>query len=436
MYDTFDKGHGPQHREAVRNFAEELAVKHAPTQRELASAAAQLHDIGISVEREGHALHGKKLIEADPEFQQQFQKKDLRTLLEAIANHGSSGNPKSPVARIVSDADKVAEAGPGHLHRAYEWGKVYEPNLTDDENVVRSLKHIQEKFGPGGAGRRLFYPESEERFTREMGPIFALKDDDIPGIRAVIEAEREKSLQKSAASEDFACLMLHPNAKDTASLQKFFKSFVSAEDVYDNEKHEYGVEDQPHITILFGLHSDSAEKALRHFRGQSPVFCFIKGVSIFEPDGKPYDVVKFDITGGRMQQLHKTITDAEPHTKTFADYHPHLTIAYVKRGTGKKYLGKKTAWDGKRLMGTRMRFSTADCSEKTWMALLGHEKTASDPAEIQADGLPSKGTDKTELPDALPVPPAQKKKALVVPTNKTETNLLQENRSVEELATG
>ena len=29
-----------------------------------------------------------------------------------------------------------------------------------------------------------------------------------------------------------------------------------------------------------------------------------------------------------------------PNTQTFKDYHPHITIAYVKKGEGKKYVQK------------------------------------------------------------------------------------------------
>ncbi len=29
-----------------------------------------------------------------------------------------------------------------------------------------------------------------------------------------------------------------------------------------------------------------------------------------------------------------------PHTTDYPDYHPHTTIAYVKPGEGKKYVGK------------------------------------------------------------------------------------------------
>jgi hypothetical protein len=29
-----------------------------------------------------------------------------------------------------------------------------------------------------------------------------------------------------------------------------------------------------------------------------------------------------------------------PHTTNFPDYHPHSTVAYLKKGTGQKYIDK------------------------------------------------------------------------------------------------
>jgi hypothetical protein len=47
--------------------------------------------------------------------------------------------------------------------------------------------------------------------------------------------------------------------------------------------------------------------------------------------------LKFDIKG---DNLHETNADLQqyPFTSNFPDYHPHMTIAYLKPGTGKRYV--------------------------------------------------------------------------------------------------
>jgi 2'-5' RNA ligase len=60
-----------------------------------------------------------------------------------------------------------------------------------------------------------------------------------------------------------------------------------------------------------------------------------KNITHFEtPD---YDVVKFDVKSKDLVKLNKLLTDSFEFTTDYPDYHPHMTIAYVKKGTGKKY---------------------------------------------------------------------------------------------------
>lgn len=197
MYNTFDKGHSPSHREAVRAFARELAAKYAPKDADLVDMAAALHDVGISVNREKHEEEGRRMLEQDEEIRKQLTKARMKKLLEAVAEHRkSTGRPRSIVARIVSDADKAAEVGPGHVRRAVEWGRVYTPELTEEQNLSRSLAHVQTKFGPDSNELKLFFPESKARLQERMKPVMDISPDDVEAIRRLTEA----SMDKAAAS--------------------------------------------------------------------------------------------------------------------------------------------------------------------------------------------------------------------------------------------
>ena len=53
-----------------------------------------------------------------------------------------------------------------------------------------------------------------------------------------------------------------------------------------------------------------------------------------------YDVVMVEVKSADLKRINKKIADAIPHTSTHQVYVPHATIAYVKSGLGKKYIGR------------------------------------------------------------------------------------------------
>lgn len=116
-------------------------------------------------------------------------------------------------------------------------------------------------------------------------------------------------------------------------------SIIDKDDVYD--KPTFGIEKNPHVTILYGFHnsvkSDEVKKLIERIIDiKKPIEIEITKVSYFEAKGQDYDVVKFDITSPILHKLNKALKEL-PHTSSFPDYHPHMTISYVKKGTAKKY---------------------------------------------------------------------------------------------------
>ena len=47
-------------------------------------------------------------------------------------------------------------------------------------------------------------------------------------------------------------------------------------------------------------------------------------------------MLKFDVEGPELAETNKELKEF-PYTSDYPDYHPHLTIGYLKPGTGKKY---------------------------------------------------------------------------------------------------
>jgi len=100
----------------------------------------------------------------------------------------------------------------------------------------------------------------------------------------------------------------------------------------------FGLEDEPHTTLLYGLHDDVTEDDVRDtISGFDYGTCRITNPSLFENEN--YDVLKFDTSGPNLHETNFELKNY-PHTTSFPNYHPHLTIGYLKPGMGKKYENK------------------------------------------------------------------------------------------------
>jgi len=148
---------------------------------------------------------------------------------------------------------------------------------------------------------------------------------------------RKSKLNESTGNQyEFGCAMLYydfPQMQDLHSL-------IKKEDLYEDETTMYGLETEPHTTLLYGFHPEVDPKSVletckKHEYGNLILWnpsCF---------DNPEYDVLKFDVRyptrGGSF--LHKCNSDLTkyPHTTNFPDYHPHCTIAYIKKGKGQHY---------------------------------------------------------------------------------------------------
>lgn len=156
--------------------------------------------------------------------------------------------------------------------------------------------------------------------------------------------EKESKKQKGEKEEDikkYGCVMMDANIKNW---EDFHLAGIDEDDIYLKPSDDsYGLEENPHITIVYGIHEDEVDPQrmadlIEHH--MKPITMTIKEIGVFE--GDEYDVVKYNIPlTGKLQKLRDTFMQI-PNTQTFPGYNPHMTIAYVKPGTGKKYVRELT----------------------------------------------------------------------------------------------
>jgi hypothetical protein len=122
-------------------------------------------------------------------------------------------------------------------------------------------------------------------------------------------------------------------------------SMIEDEDIYTEDGNSHGLETEPHATLLYGLHSDEIEdNDVLHASTKLGIPSELKlhNASCFNND--KYDVLKFDVDDDHLHRINGELTKL-PHTTDYPDYHPHSTIAYLKKGSGEKYTNKlKDAW--------------------------------------------------------------------------------------------
>lgn len=120
----------------------------------------------------------------------------------------------------------------------------------------------------------------------------------------------------------------------------------------------FGREDDVHITVKYGLHDSNPEPLIKCILDQGPIDIALGQTSLFE-DNESYDVLKIDVMSDALHDLNSRITQALESTDTYPEYHPHITIAYLKKGLGADYAGSRE-FEGKIFKANSIVFSNQD----------------------------------------------------------------------------
>jgi len=170
----------------------------------------------------------------------------------------------------------------------------------------------------------------------------------------------DKSLNeqvKKTTQIEYGALMLGLDIPDW----KKFTKIIKKDDIYEKND-EFGIETMPHLTLLYGFHDNVNSTEVfdlykKNFK-LKPIEITTNKISIFEND--EFDVVKFDVNSKLLTNINKVLKEL-PNTSDFPEYHAHITIAYVKKGCGDKYivnLKKKI-----KFIGNKLIFSTKNESK-------------------------------------------------------------------------
>lgn len=142
--------------------------------------------------------------------------------------------------------------------------------------------------------------------------------------------------EKKADTYSKGCVMAYLD--DLIPEIKEMQSKIEEGELYEEEgDRTFGMEDEPHVTVLYGIHSDEVEddKVLELVDKMD----WKKPISIGKPslfENEKYDVLKLEAKADWLNEANKKLCESLPYSSDFPEYKAHVTIAYLKPGTGKK----------------------------------------------------------------------------------------------------
>jgi len=153
------------------------------------------------------------------------------------------------------------------------------------------------------------------------------------------------------------CIMADVPQKE--SMLDFIKK-IPTECVYEEAGKHYGKENNPHVTVMYGL-SPVEEGRVKELLTKVPkkIVAELGQISKFENADAPYDVLKIEVKSPHLNKIHEMIRKNFDNNYQWPQYNPHVTLAYVKKGTCNEYVGNKT-FEGMKVMFETFMYSNGD----------------------------------------------------------------------------
>lgn len=138
-------------------------------------------------------------------------------------------------------------------------------------------------------------------------------------------------------------------------------------EVSDDDLGEDGRELNPHVTVFYGLHTDSPERVKDLLKDAGP-FEITFGVINRFTKNEDFDVLKIQVESDYLRQLHSKLKKLD-HTLTHPVYQPHCTLAYLKKGACMDHVGN-SLFEGEKFKVQQLEFSSKQ-KHKTKIPLKG-----------------------------------------------------------------
>ena len=129
------------------------------------------------------------------------------------------------------------------------------------------------------------------------------------------------------------CLMAYADPTYGLHIATTAQRIIPSQSIYtDPDDPTYGYETQPHITLKYGFEPDLTKSDVVSILSDvKPFILKIKALNHFL--NEKFDVVKFEVGNHPILTKLRSRCDMYTNTDSYPDYKPHMTLAYVKKGT-------------------------------------------------------------------------------------------------------
>jgi len=289
---------------------------------------------------------------------------------------GSMADPTT----VIMPASKAAQPLTRLASNATRWGA-----LTGTQSAVRQLDETG-KIDPKQTG-----------VDALLGAGFSVVGEGLTNAAGAASAARKlgKGINPKTGKRD-ATIMAEPISPET--ITKVGQMF-DPNDVVHGIGPLKGLETEPHVTLQSGLETANP-KVVKQIIPNKPLTGTVQGIKVFSI--KNADIVVLGVQGDDLSNVHNTLKQLPNHEK-FPDYNPHITLAYVKPGTGAKYAKMVTGLEGKQIQFGQVTFSDAARHHTTLSETPSYTAKAENPTIANVDSakvaLNTTIRDETQLGD-------------------------------------
>jgi 2'-5' RNA ligase len=257
-----------------------------------------------------------------------------------------------------------------------EWGVT----LKDLNYIPQSVDNLLAQFVPEGAKITIEEDTSWQNHVQIEWPVNSVQ-------LAVNQARRQQPVMASKAFSkkeitaeqkspmiEYACIMANIPKEISQEIVEWGVRNVKDEDIYMKDG-LLGRELDSHITIKYGIISDNPKEVEKLFEGMKQFKATLGEVKHFSPEGREFDVLTVSVESKDLSDMNEKITkELKCATGLPSDeYHPHITISYIKKGTCKDLYGNKE-FVGKEITINSAVFSPVEGDKST--IELGNKKEA------------------------------------------------------------
>ena len=181
----------------------------------------------------------------------------------------------------------------------------------------------------------------DDRLDYHLGELEPVEHAEDPNQMPLpMESKTRYLVQSLMEGYDYSCMMIVLPKEHADFIQRWSAQNILDGVLYHDPKDDTkGRETETHITVKWGIELAEPDARLKKLVALTKAFPVKLGkVSLFQQEA--YDVVKIDVESPWLRAMNARVRAAVPNKETHPAYHPHMTLAYVQKGTCDQLVGQ------------------------------------------------------------------------------------------------